>query len=672
MKDSMSNVDIRMIMPEIKEAAEGAFIKNIYQYRDIFVLKLYRPAGGTNQLLIQQGKRIHLTEFRRVAPRVPPKFCTLLRKHLRDRRIISVKQHEQDRIVTLEIGDEESSHKLVVELFGSGNVLLLDPQDVIFVGRYYRKMRDREVMPKALYEFPPPRGIDILTQDSYSMADLLADSKANVVRTLASRLNLDSLSCEEICALSGVSSTIKVPALDEQAISDLEEGLKQFSGKLRKGIKDPRTITEMDPDETDFEPEFVAFAPFELDVYRDKNQEIFDTFSQAIDEYYGVSESELEDEIEQTVFDKEKKRLQKIIDKQQESIGQLEAKAEQAKIKGDIIYAHFQTVQEVLDTITKARSGGLPWVEIMKRIETGKEQGIPSAMVIEKIVPSHAEIIVRLGDTDISLDIRQNAQDNASIAYDQSKKAKNKTIGAKKQIERTKIKIEKVEDSFIEPTAKAAPVKVRKKRWYEKFRWFMSSEGFLVIGGRDVKTNELLAKKHMSANDVFLHAAMHGAPYVVIKVPDNPPGEKTLEEAAQFAISFSRAWQDGLTGGDAYWLNPEQVSFTPPTGEYLPSGSVMLRGTKNYIKNVPVKLAVGLVVEEDYAIPVSGPPSAIESNCEFYLEIIPGKTKKGSLVKELVSKLKSQVPEEKKHLVDQIPQEDMMRTLPAGEGEILR
>ncbi|MHA1481742.1 MAG: ribosome rescue protein RqcH, partial [Candidatus Thorarchaeota archaeon] len=619
-----------------------------------------RMSGGTHQLLIQPGRRVHLTEFRRVAPRMPPKFCTVLRKYLRDRRVISVKQHELDRIVIIEIGDEESSHKLVAELFGNGNLLLLDPQNKIFVAKQYRRMRDRDVIPKAIYEFPPPRGVDVLTQDNHSMTELLADSKANVVRTLTSRLNLDSLSCQEICALSGVQSTSKVSGLDAQAMADLDEGLKQFTSKLRVGVNKPRIITEIDPDETDFEPEPVAFVPFEFEIYRDLSVDTFDTFSLAIDEYYGVSESEQEDEVEKTAHDKEKERLQKIIDKQQEGITRLSERAEKLRIKGDAIYAHFIAVQEVLETVTKARSGGLPWVDIIKRIDEGKEQGIPSALLIQKIVPSQAEIIVKLDDVEVHLDIRHNVQDNASMAYDQSKKARRKITGATTQIEKTKIKLEKVEEDFVAPIAKSGPIRIRKKHWYEKFRWFTSSDGFLVLGGRDVKTNEILAKKHMNANDVFLHAAMHGAPYVIIKVPEEPPTEKTLQEAAQFAISFSRAWQDGLSGGDAYWLNPEQVSFTPPSGEYLPSGSVMLRGTKNYIKNIQVKLALGLILEDDYAIAMSGPPSAIETNCEYYLEITPGDKKKGSLVKEIVSKLKSQVPEEKQHLVEQIPQEELM------------
>ena len=330
-------------------------------------------------------------------------------------------------------------------------------------------------------------------------------------------------------------------------------------------------------------------------------------------------------------------------------------------------------VQEVLDTISSARVGGLSWSEITSRVEEGKEKGMPSAVIIERIIPSQGKILVKLADVDVSLDIRKSAQDNASLAYEQAKKSEAKTKGAQKQIEKTMTKLKDLEAKAVKPDVKVkAPVRIRKKRWYEKFRWFLSSEGHLVIGGRDAKTNERLAKRQMESNDVFLHAALHGAPYIVVKVSGDPPGEQTLSEAAQFAVTFSRAWQDGLSSGDAYWVDPEQVSFTPPSGEYLPSGAVMIYGSKNYIRRVPLELAVGIMIEDDDAIPVSGPPSALSVHTEFTTRVAPGKVKKGQLVKDILNKLKKLVPEDKKHLIDQIPQEDMMRVLPAGGGELVR
>lgn len=673
MKSTMSNVDIRIILPELKEAGEGAFIKNIYQYGDVFVLKLYQPAKGNTQLLIQPGLRSHLTEFRRVAPRVPPHFCTALRKYLRDRRILSVTQHEMDRIIVFEIGDEESSYKLVAELFGNGNLLLLDPQDKIFVAMRYKRMRDRDVIPKAQYLFPPPRGVDVLTSNEYRLRDLLADSKANMVRSLASRLNLDSQSCEEICALAGVSPKTKAKDLSEQDMNDLEAGLQKFVVKVSEGVTKPCIVEDFEPEEDveEYEPEPVSFVPFGFEMFHELSSRCFDSYSQAIDEFFGVSETEQEDEVEQSAFDKERKRLQKIIEKQEEGISHLKEKAQKEHLRGEMIYNQFQTVQDVLETVSSARANGRSWAEIMKVIEEGKAKENVSALLIERIIPSQAEIVVNLQDTEVSLDIRLNAQDNASKSYDTAKKSRAKIKGADIQIAKTRGKLEQLQASFVEPTTKKTPIKFRKKRWYEKFRWFFSSEGFLVLGGRDAKSNERLAKREMNANDVFLHASVHGAPYVIVKVPDKEPGQVTLEEAAQFAVTFSRAWQDGFSSGDAYWLSPEQVSFTPPSGEYLPTGSVMMYGTKNYIKNVPINLGVGLIIEDEQAIPMSGPIASVEAKCDVFVRVKPADVKKGQLVKDISAALKRALSEEQRYLVDQIQQEDIMRVLPSGGGKVV-
>jgi len=657
-------------MPELREVADGAFIKNVYQYSDIFVLKLYQPGGGTVNLLIHPGRRIHITEYARKAPRQPPHFCLVLRKYLRDKRVISIKQHDLDRIIIIEVGDDTESYKLVAEMFGSGNLLLLDPNDTIFTALHYKRMRDRDIVPKAKFEFPPLRGEDIFSLDGDDLGNLISNSSANIVRTLSSRLNLDSLSCEEICARSHVSPTLMVSEMDNQTLSDLKQGFAEFMEQLKAGVSQPNVVMDDEPSDDD-DSSYVAFLPFHFDLYKELPTQTFKTFSRTIDEFFGVTESELEDEQYQDALSKERQRLQRIIEKQQEGIDNLQTKAQNMRMVGELIYSHFSIVQEVLETVTQARSRGISWDSIIERIEEGKEKGIESAKVIERIFPSQGQIITQLNGTPVTLDIRLTAQDNASLAYDQAKKAEAKVKGAQKQIERTEEKLKRLEIDLTEPVDKRAPVRIRKKRWYEKFRWFESSEGFLVLGGRDVKSNEDLAKKHMSPNDIFLHASIHGAPYTLIKVPDEPPGTQTLEEAAQFAVTFSRAWQDGLTSGDAFWVNPEQVSFSPPSGEYLPSGSVMLYGSKNYIRNVPVQLAVGVCLEDEYAIPVSGPPSAIEVQTEYTLRVIPGENKKGQLVKDIQFQLKQLVPEDQAHLVGQIPQEDIMRVLPPGEGKVL-
>ena len=96
----------------------------------------------------------------------------------------------------------------------------------------------------------------------------------------------------------------------------------------------------------------------------------------------------------------------------------------------------------------------------------------------------------------------------------------------------------------------------------------------------------------------------------------------------------------------------------------------MMYGTKNFIRKVPVELAVGLLVDDATVIPMSGPPTAVASQTDYFVRITPADKKKGQLVKELQSRLRQIIPEEQANLVGDIPQEDLMRVLPAGGGKI--
>merc|ERR1712228_636081 len=145
-------------------------------------------------------------------------------------------------------------------------------------------------------------------------------------------------------------------------------------------------------------------------------------------------------------------------------------------------------------------------------------------------------------------------------------------------------------------------MKARKVFWFEKFFWFISSENYLVIGGKDAQQNELLVKRYMKATDVYVHADLHGAATVIVKNsrPEQPVPPKTLTEAGQFAVCFSAAWDSKLMTS-AYWVKPDQVSKTAPSGEYLTVGSFMIRGKKNFLP--PSQLTMGFAflfrLEED-------------------------------------------------------------------------
>jgi hypothetical protein len=179
------------------------------------------------------------------------------------------------------------------------------------------------------------------------------------------------------------------------------------------------------------------------------------------------------------------------------------------------------------------------------------------------------------------------------------------------------------------------------EKWYERFRWFRTSDGFLVLGGRNADQNEELVKKYMEPSDRFFHAQAHGAPVTVLKAtePDEAAREVDIpessrEEAAQFAVSYSSVWKDGKFDGDVYEVAPDQVSKTPESGEYVEKGSFVIRGDREYYRDVPVGVAVGVTCEPDTRV-VGGPPSAVEPRVETSVRLEPGQYAQNDVAKRI-------------------------------------
>ena len=77
-------------------------------------------------MLIESGVRVHLTTYERDKAQVPSNFTLKLRKHVRTRRIEKVEQLGADRVIVITCGSGVAEHKLVIELYDKGNLVLTD------------------------------------------------------------------------------------------------------------------------------------------------------------------------------------------------------------------------------------------------------------------------------------------------------------------------------------------------------------------------------------------------------------------------------------------------------------------------------------------------------------------------------------------------------------------
>ncbi len=254
---------------------------------------------------------------------------------------------------------------------------------------------------------------------------------------------------------------------------------------------------------------------------------------------------------------------------------------------------------------------------------------------------------------EITLFIGESLEENASRYFERAKKAAKKIVGAKDALSGNRVKLAglgKKREKELDKKAEHHKAAVRKKEWYEKFRWFLSSDGILVIGGRDATSNEVVIKKHTESHDVVLHTDMAGSPFFVIKTEGKAPGESTIREAADATASFSRAWKLGLSNSPAFWVSPEQVSKKTQSGEYMGKGAFMIYGKANHIEN-QVNLAVGTL--EDGRV-MAGPISSVRKHCTTVIELIQGDEKSSDIAKLIQKKLKAGTLDE------------IIRALPAG------
>lgn len=242
----------------------------------------------------------------------------------------------------------------------------------------------------------------------------------------------------------------------------------------------------------------------------------------------------------------------------------------------------------------------------------------------------------------VVIDVRKSIEANAADYFEKAKKARKKLEGARAALEKSRHKLgqmllrqETDKRQFAAAAAgkKVAEARQRGREWYEKFRWFISSEGFLCIGGRDATTNEIIVKKHADSADVVFHTEMSGSPFFAVKAASGkgPIGESTLRETAAATASFSMAWKAGLQSVEVYWVKPEQVSKEARAGEYLTKGAFMIYGRKNYI---PSNLEVAIGLTEAGKV-MAGPVEAVSAHCSKFVKLIQGDLKPSDTAKKI-------------------------------------
>lgn len=412
--------------------------------------------------------------------------------------------------------------------------------------------------------------------------------------------------------------------------------------KSHPGQEKPKEGSTESIDHKDF-LEYEDLHPFPLDSgKKDLIRIEYESFNKAADTYFSSLESQkLEMKARQAQSHADKK-LEAVKTGHATQIAGLAALQEKSELHARAIELHLDEIESLLRTIRGFVASGMDWIDLAELIKDEARKGNPLARLVDKLKLEVSMVSIKLPDpslehnssdeddsdssesdsedddpvniktkkrqftfkTDtslkIDLDIYSTAYANARKYFESRKVAavkQEKTIvAAEKALKSSEKKIEaelKAATQLVPTTI----LKIRKPFWFEKFLWFISSENYLVIGGRDAAQNEvflivngfmyishrkrkLLVKRYLKKDDAYVHADLYGASSVVIKnISTDPIPETTLAQAGTMSVVQSKAWDSKIVTS-AWWVSASQVSKTAPSGEYLTTGSFMIRGKK--------------------------------------------------------------------------------------------
>jgi len=644
----LSGIELHYLVNKISSKITSSYyVSNISSItKNSILLKLHHPTESDINLIVStKGIWITSKKYKQMEEN---QLLSILSREIERAKINSVSQPGSERIFFLHfINKDNKERKLVIEIFGKGNIILCDESMKILWILNPVEVRHRILKTGLEYVLPPNRGEDVfqITLEGMKKSRQTQPENTDLVRWLAKCTSLPRKYVEEILLHSGISAKY-ANNLSDNDVQIIYDKTKEITSKVI--------------DETNHEPSIMvdklglAIDASPIVMSGDSNTKKVESYMDGIDqvlsnEIISIGRSLKTEETDRKILELEH---------------DLE---EQNKAKTQVI-TRSQNLRRVAHELMNLSSMGI--------------EDMNDSTVRNLLENNDSEIVKENGITYLNIEnerikFESSIPKFSSLLFSRAKELERGAINIDKASEELRLRVEKLQNQTQKIHEKIQFSKLESKQWYERYRWFVTSDGYLVIGGRDASSNSAIIRKYMTDNDIIFHAEIHGSPFFLVKNVNNQEKQDSgyVEEAAQATVSFSRAWKDGLSSGDAYWVFPNQVKKGATTGQFLPKGSFVIEGKRNFCRGIELKLSIGLVqIEKKYSI-VCGPLNAVRKRSLVFTSLLPGGTDSMNLAKKVKSEFVRAISEFDQSLAEyckKISLDEFIRMLPTGQSKIER
>lgn len=644
----LSNLEIRFLVTEISSIIDNEYyVSNVVNVsKNSFLFKFHHSTKSDVLLMIStKGIWITKTVYKQFEE---TDIIKSLRSHLERAKMISISQHSFERIIILKFKTLDDIVKiLVLELFGNGNIVLCDANMSIISILTSLVVRHRTLKPGLKYIFPPLKGLDIfeITFKQFLQSFNQANLDLDVPRWLGRTISMPKKFVEEIVHRSNIKKQF-VKELSECDCKILFDTTKNLVTEITDK-KNHKPVVIVDQYE-----KAIDSLPIVLNEMNQVHYRSVGSFMEGIDE--AMNNLLINENLKTKTFATDLKMQNLIHDLD-----------EQNKAK-TLVIEKSQAIR-ILATALKNLSGNYLRITDSEYFLGDLFKKYGSLIILEK-----GKKYVTIKDEKILLE--ENTQKLASSLFSNAKRlesglesinaASNKIL---KQIEELKLHNEKI-NKKIEYKQQIS------KEWFERYRWFITSDEILAIGGRDASSNSVIIRKHLTEDDIVFHAEIHGSPFFILKKGSLVNFESSITETAIATVCFSRAWKDNLSSGDCYWIEPNQIKKGAPSGQFLPKGSFVIEGKRNYIKKIELKLGLCLIsVGNQYKL-MCGPLSAVKKKGLVYVTLVPGGYEPLISAKKVKSEIINKLNEVSHPFSDQLkkfPIDEFLRIMPSGSTKII-
>lgn len=520
----------------VKECNEKILNSRIYKIaqpeKDELILTL-KTQTNTYRLFLSADASLPLIYFcgeNKQSPMTAPNFCMLLRKHLQNGRIISIRQPSMERIVCFdiehlnELGDL-CTKTLIVELMGKhSNIIFCDDNGKIIDSiKHISGMISsvREVLPGRDYFIPDnmSKKNPLITEfDGFS--EIFTKSTPLFKAIYSSFTGFSPVIAQEICYAKKIDGELPANVLTDDQKTALFEGFSQIVSQISRGSFHPVIYEQKGVP--------LEFSVLELSTFSHCDKKEFESISTLLESYYSTKNKLTR--IRQKSIDLRKiaqNILEKDIKKYDLQLKQIEdtKKREKYRIYGELINTYgynvplgssefsainYHTGEEIvipLDPTIPPFENAKKYFEKYNKLKRTYE-------VLSELVISVKNEITHLESILSSLDFALMEEDLVEI------------------------RLEMEEAGYVKKKSSGNPGK-RIKITSRPFH-YISSDGYHMYVGKNNFQNEELTFKTATGNDWWFHAKNFPGSHVIVKANNEELPDTTFEEAARLAAFYSK------------------------------------------------------------------------------------------------------------------------------------